>query len=203
MKGIVESVDSEKIVDTMTTAVDDHQSDNVICNHTVKRTDYLSWEEYFMGVAHMAALRSKDPVTQVGAVIVNQDKRIVGSGYNGMPTGCSDDILPWGKNSENFLENKSAYVCHAEMNAILNNIVGSIKGSTIYTVLFPCNECAKLIIQAGISEVVFQREKPKKMSTIASKRMFDMAGVRYRQFCSNRKISIDLSGDTACNIITP
>ncbi|EJW85839.1 dCMP deaminase [Wuchereria bancrofti] len=130
-----------------------------------------------MGVAHMAALRSKDPITQVGAVIVNQDKRIVGSGYNGMPTGCSDDILPWGKGSENFLENKSAYVCHAELNAILNKIVGSIKGSTIYTVLFPCNECAKLIIQAGISEVVFQREKEKKVNTIASKRMFDLAGV--------------------------
>lgn len=83
-------------------------------------------------------------------MIVNQDKRIVGSGYNGMPTGCSDDILPWGKDSENFLENKFAYVCHAEMNAILNNIVGSIKGSTIYTVLFPCNECAKLIIQVRL-----------------------------------------------------
>lgn len=88
---------------------------------------------------------------QVGAVIVNQDKRIVGSGYNGMPTGCSDDMLPWGKGSENFLENKSAYVCHAEMNAILNKIVGSIKGSTIYTVLFPCNECAKLIIQVSFA----------------------------------------------------
>ncbi|VDO29780.1 dCMP deaminase, putative [Brugia malayi] len=204
MTSVVGSIDNEcvKLTGTTTAAINGHQSDNVICNHAVKRNDYLSWEEYFMGVAHMAALRSKDPITQVGAVIVNQDKRIVGSGYNGMPTGCSDDVLPWGKDPENFLENKSAYVCHAELNAILNKIVGSIKGSTIYTVLFPCNECAKLIIQAGISEVVFQREKEKKVNTIASKRMFDLAGVRYRQFLSNRKISIDLSGDAAYNIVT-
>ncbi|VDN03979.1 unnamed protein product [Thelazia callipaeda] len=141
-----------------------------------KRENYLSWEEYFMAVAHIAALRSKDPVTQVGAVIVNQDKRIVGVGYNGMPNGCSDNLLPWKKGSD-FLENKSAYVCHAEMNAILNKIFYSTKGSTIYTVLFPCNECAKLIIQAGISEVVYQNERPQKVQTIASKKMFDMAGV--------------------------
>ncbi|VDK43804.1 unnamed protein product [Gongylonema pulchrum] len=103
----------------------------------------------------MAALRSKDPTTKVGAVIVNENKVIVGSGYNGMPTGCSDDELPWGKDSENFLENKYAYVCHAEMNAILNKISGSIRGATIYTVLFPCNECAKLIIQViFLSEII-------------------------------------------------
>ncbi|MCP9260228.1 Deoxycytidylate deaminase [Dirofilaria immitis] len=153
MNSTVESTDKgcEKLTDTVKKLLSNGRKFNsAICNHTIKRSDYLSWEEYFMGVAHMAALRSKDPITQVGSVIVNQDKRIVGSGYNGMPTGCSDDILPWSKNSENFLENKSAYVCHAEMNAILNKIVGSVKGSTIYTVLFPCNECAKLIIQVKL-----------------------------------------------------
>ncbi|VDM44726.1 unnamed protein product [Toxocara canis] len=112
-----------------------------------KREQYLSWEEYFMAVACLAAQRSKDPVTQVGAVIVNPDLKIVGSGYNGMPNGCSDDIMPWGKISDNPLETKYPFVCHAEMNAILNRNCESIKGSTIYTVLFPCNECAKLIIQ--------------------------------------------------------
>uniref|UniRef100_A0A0M3HQW6 Probable deoxycytidylate deaminase n=1 Tax=Ascaris lumbricoides TaxID=6252 RepID=A0A0M3HQW6_ASCLU len=157
------------------------KSELTVCDEDVrgrKREEYLSWEEYFMAVACLAAQRSKDPVTQVGAVIVNPDLKIIGSGYNGMPNGCSDDVMPWGKDSDNPLETKYPFVCHAEMNAILNRNCESVKGSTIYTVLFPCNECAKLIIQAGISEVVYKRDKPDKVEIIASKKMFDITGVR-------------------------
>uniref|UniRef100_A0A915C604 Probable deoxycytidylate deaminase n=2 Tax=Parascaris univalens TaxID=6257 RepID=A0A915C604_PARUN len=160
-----------------------------------KREEYLSWEEYFMAVACLAAQRSKDPITQVGAVIVNPDLKIIGSGYNGMPNGCSDDVMPWGKDSDNPLETKYPFVCHAEMNAVLNRNCESVKGSTIYTVLFPCNECAKLIIQAGISEVVYKRDKPDKVEVIASKKMFDITGVRYRQFHSKRQVFIDFGSE--------
>ena len=118
-----------------------------------KRTDYLSWDEYFMAVALLSAQRSKDPNTQVGACIINRENKIVGVGYNGFPIGCSDDKLPWDRKGD-FLATKYPYVCHAELNAILNSIPGNLKNCSIYTVLFPCNECAKLIIQAGISRVV-------------------------------------------------
>uniref|UniRef100_A0A0N5AZD6 Probable deoxycytidylate deaminase n=1 Tax=Syphacia muris TaxID=451379 RepID=A0A0N5AZD6_9BILA len=121
-----------------------------------KREDYISWEEYFMGVAILAAQRSKDPSTQVGAVIVNTDRRIIATGYNGMPNGCSDDILPWSKTNADPLENKYMYVCHAEMNAVLNRSSESTKNAILYTSLFPCHECAKIIIQVlGFLNVVF------------------------------------------------
>lgn len=161
------------------------------CQPESKRLDYLSWEEYYMAVACLAARRSKDPHMQVGAVIVNADKRIVASGYNGMPNGCPDDQMPWGKSDENPLNTKFPFVCHAEMNAILNKNCESTKGSVIYTCFFPCAECAKLIIQSGITEVVYMRIKSNKVSTIAAKKMFDLVGVKYRQFSSSRKIVID------------
>ena len=115
---------------------------------------HISWDQYFMGVALLSAKRSKDPSTQVGACVVNQDKRIIGIGYNGFPTGCSDDVFPWGKTDENSLNTKYPYVVHAEPNAILN-CTSNIKGATLYVTLFPCNECAKLIIQSGIKHIVY------------------------------------------------
>ena len=153
----------------------------------MKRQDYLSWDEYFMGIALLSSMRSKDPSTQVGACIVNEDKRILSMGYNGMPRCCSDDDFPWDK-KENALDSKYLYVCHAELNAILNCAVGSVRGCTVYTTLFPCNECAKAIIQSGITEVVYMSDKyADSDSVMASKRMFDTAGVKYRCYNTNGK----------------
>ncbi|MBQ1988843.1 MAG: dCMP deaminase family protein [Clostridia bacterium] len=159
----------------------------------MKREDYLSWDEYFMGIALLSSMRSKDPSTQVGACIVNADKRILSMGYNGMPRCCSDDDFPWDKN-DNPLDSKYLYVCHAELNAILNCAVGTVRGCTVYTTLFPCNECAKAIIQSGISEVVYMSDKyADSDSVMASKRMFDTAGVKYREYNSEGKnISLEL-----------
>jgi dCMP deaminase len=146
-----------------------------------KRTGYLSWDDYFMAVALLSAQRSKDPNTQVGACIVNPQKRIVGVGYNGFPTGCSDDTLPWCRDGD-FLETKYPYVCHAELNAVLNSVPGNLTGCAIYTALFPCNECAKVIIQAAIREVVYLSDKYADTDSVrASRRMLDQAGVICRQ----------------------
>lgn len=146
-----------------------------------KRKDYISWDEYFMGVALLSARRSKDPNTQVGACIVNPKNKIVGAGYNGLPAGCSDDEFPWEKEGE-FLHTKYPYVCHAELNAILNNIGMDLHGCRIYTALFPCNECAKAIIQAGISEVIYLSDKYAGQDVfIASRNMLNKAGVSCRQ----------------------
>ncbi len=140
---------------------------------------HITWDEYFMGVAALSSKRSKDPNTQVGACVVNADKRIIGIGYNGFPTGCSDDVFPWGKESKNYLETKYPYVVHAEPNAILN-CTSSLKDATLYVTLFPCNECAKLIIQSGIKHVVYASDKyHDENQSIASRRMFDAAGVTY------------------------
>jgi len=142
--------------------------------------DVLSWDEYFMGVALLSAKRSKDPRTRVGACIVNQDRKIVGVGYNGMPYGCSDDEFPWCSEGDS-LDIKYPYVVHAELNAILNAI-GNLKGCSIYTALFPCNECCKAIIQSGITEVVYLSDKYADTdSVIAGKRMLDAAKTKYRQ----------------------
>jgi dCMP deaminase len=152
---------------------------------TKKRDGYISWDEYFMGIALLSAKRSKDPGTQVGACIVNQQNKIVGAGYNGFPIGCHDDNLPWDKQG-NFLDTKYPYVCHAELNAILNNIGMSLQGCRIYTALFPCNECAKAIIQAGITEVVYLSDKYNGQdSAIASRKMLEMAGVHCRKVYSS------------------
>jgi dCMP deaminase len=159
-----------------------------------KRTDYITWDEYFMGVALLSGRRSKDPSTQVGACIVNQQNKIVGAGYNGLPIGCSDEDFPWEK-SGNFLDTKYPYVCHAELNAILNNIGMDLSGCRIYTALFPCNECSKAIIQSGIKEVIYLSDKYDGSDvSMASKRMLDTAGVTYRKVEVKRK-KIELSFD--------
>lgn len=125
-------------------------------NNTAKRRDYISWDEYFMGIAMLSAMRSKDPNSQVGACIV-RDNKILSLGYNGMPIGCDDDIMPWGREG-NELETKYMYVCHSELNAILN-AGKDLHGSTMYVTLFPCNECAKAIIQSGIKRIVYLDDK--------------------------------------------
>ena len=146
-----------------------------------KREDYISWDEYFMGVAELSALRSKDPHTQVGCCIVSKDHKILSMGYNGFPRGCSDDDFPW-KREGPPLENKYFYTTHSELNAILNYRGGSLEGSSLYVTLFPCNECAKAIIQAGIKEIVYDSDKyVNEPSTIASKRMLKSAGVMTRK----------------------
>jgi dCMP deaminase len=159
-----------------------------------KRTDYISWDEYFMGVALLSGQRSKDPITQVGACIVNNQNKIVGAGYNGLPIGCSDEEFPWEKQGE-FLDTKYPYVCHAELNAILNNIGMDLSGCRIYTALFPCNECSKAIIQAGIKEVIYLSDKYGGTDvSIASKRMLKTAGVLHRKVEVQRN-KIELSFD--------
>ncbi len=154
-----------------------------------KRQDYISWDEYFMGVAKLSGMRSKDPNTQVGACIVSEDNKILSMGYNGFPKGCSDDEFPWGREGDP-LENKYLYSTHSELNAILNYRGGSLDGAKLYVSLFPCNECAKAIIQAGIKTIVYDSDKyDGEPSVIASKRMLDASGVRYYKYQrTNREI---------------
>ena len=155
----------------------------------MKRTDYISWDEYFMGIAMLAARRSKDPSTQVGACIVDGNNKVVSIGYNGFPRGCSDDEFPW-ERSGDLLDTKYPYVVHAEPNAILNS-TSDLTNATLYVTLFPCNECAKLIIQSGIKEIVFVSDKYHDTeASTASRRMFDAAGVKYRQMDAP-KISLE------------
>ena len=147
----------------------------------MKRMDYINWDEYFMGIAMLAAKRSKDPNTQVGARIVSQDNIIISTGYNGMPKGCSDDVFPWDRDGQQDMT-KYPYVVHAELNAILNANGRDLRGSRIYVALFPCNECAKAIIQSGVKEVLYLSDKYADTPvTKASKRMLDAAGVKYTQ----------------------
>lgn len=153
-----------------------------------KRTDYLVWWDYFMSVAYITALRSKDPNTQVGACIVNEKNRIVSLGYNGMPNGCSDDDLPWSRTSTNPLETKYPFVCHAEMNAILNKTSFDLSGCTCFVLLFPCNECAKMIIQAGITRVVYISDKYNGDAKFkASRLLLEMAQVDLVQYTPKQK----------------
>ncbi len=147
-----------------------------------KRKDYISWDAYFMGVAKLSALRSKDPNTQVGACIVSQDNKILSMGYNGFPLGCDDDEYPWEREGE-LNETKYPFVTHSELNAILNYRGGSLEGSKIYVSLFPCNECAKAIIQAGIKMVIYDCDKyANTAATLAAKRMFRSAGVEFAPY---------------------
>lgn len=159
-----------------------------------KREDYISWDEYFMGVAVLSGKRSKDPNTQVGCCIVSQDNKILSMGYNGLPAGCSDDDFPWEREGDNPLSTKYVYTVHSELNAILNYRGGSLEGAKLYVSLFPCNECAKAIIQSGIREVIFACNKYEGSSAVkASMRMFDAAGIKYHQYRrSGRKIEISL-----------
>ena len=145
-------------------------------------TNHISWQEYFMSVAQLVAKRSKDPITKVGACIVNQQNKIVATGYNGMPNGIRDDLVPWTKEGP-FLETKYAYVVHAELNAILNCVLTDQTGCRIYVSLFPCSECAKAIIQSGIRHVIYLSDKhADKDGTKAAKKMFQMAGVLFEQY---------------------
>jgi dCMP deaminase len=158
-----------------------------------KRVGYISWDEYFMGVFTLSAQRSKDPNTQVGACIVSDDNKILSMGYNGFPNGVSDDEFPWEREG-NELDTKYPYVTHSELNAILNYRGGSLEGTKLYVTLFPCNECAKAIIQAGIKTVVYADDKyDGTPANTAAKRLFDAAGVRYYRYQhSGKKIEIDL-----------
>lgn len=155
----------------------------------------VSWDDYFMSIAFLSAMRSKDPNTQVGATIVNRDKRIVGIGYNGFPRGCSDDELPWDREAEDPLDTKYPFVCHAEMNAILNKNSADVNGCSIYVALFPCNECTKLIIQSGITEVIYLSDKYAHTTPAkAARKMMDMAKIKYRQHHpSQEQITINFS----------
>ena len=157
-----------------------------------KREDYISWDEYFMAVAKLAGMRSKDPNSQVGCCIVSADNKILSMGYNGFPRGCSDDRFPWARENPDPLKTKYVYVTHSELNAILNYRGGSLEGSKLYVSLFPCNECAKAIIQAGIRTVIYDDDKyDKKPSVMASKMMFQAAGLEFRHYIrSNRKLVI-------------
>lgn len=156
----------------------------------MKRKDYISWDEYFMGVALLAAKRSKDPNTQVGACIVDKNNIILSTGYNGFPYGCSDDDYPWEREGD---DTKYSYVVHAELNAILNARGKNLKDARIYVDLFPCNECAKAIIQSGISEVVYLYDKyAESRDTIASKKMLSSAGITLRRFIADQEqITLD------------
>ena len=151
---------------------------------SAKRSDYISWDEYFMGVAHLSGMRSKDPNTQVGACIVSPDNKILSMGYNGFPKGCSDDEFPWERENDNDRNlTKYPFVTHSELNAILNYRGGSLEGTKLYVSLFPCNECAKAIIQAGIKKIVYGSDKyASSDSTLASKRMLTAAGVSFEAY---------------------
>ena len=159
----------------------------------MKRKDYLSWDEYFMGLAILSAERSKDPNTQVGACIVDKNNRIVSIGYNGFVNGCSDEDFPWSREGD-FLETKYPYVVHAEQNAILNARGKSLEGCRIYVNLFPCHDCARNIIQSGIKEVIYLSDKyDGTKENIAAKKMLDVCGIKYREYKKkNKKIEIEL-----------
>ena len=148
-----------------------------------ERTDVISWDDFFMQVALSASMRSKDPNTQVGACIAGVDHRILSVGYNGTPHGLNDDEFPW-DSSNDPLHDKHSYVIHAEVNAILNyrGSLQDMQGATVYVTLFPCNECAKLLVQSGIGEVVYLSDKYcGTMPNLIAKSVFDKSGVRYRQ----------------------
>ena len=160
-----------------------------------KREDYISWDEYFMGVAKLSALRSNDPNTQVGCCIVSADNKILSMGYNGFPRGCSDDEFPWNREGLDPYSTKYFYTTHSELNAILNyRGGGTLEGSKLYVSLFPCNECAKAIIQAGIKTIVYDCDKYADTPSVrASKRMLNAAGVKYYMYQhSDRKVELNL-----------
>ena len=159
-----------------------------------QRKDYINWDEYFMGIAFRSAKRSKDPNTQVGACIVSQDNKILSMGYNGFPNGCSDEDFPWNRESADPYDNKYFYTTHSELNAILNYRGGSLEGSKLYVTLFPCNECAKALIQSGIRTVIYAEDRYASTSaTRASKRMLRAAGVEFYPYePSGRRIELDL-----------
>ena len=162
---------------------------------SAKRSDYISWDEYFMGVAHLSGMRSKDPNTQVGACIVSPDNKILSMGYNGFPKGCSDDEFPWEReNDKDSNLTKYPFVTHSELNAILNYRGGSLEGTKLYVSLFPCNECAKAIIQSGIKRIVYLDDKYKNSNNnIAARHMFRISGVETKKYeLSERPVTLNL-----------
>lgn len=164
---------------------------------TKKRTNYLNWDEYFMAITELSAMRSKDPSTQVGACIVSKDNRILSIGYNGAPNGFDDDEFPWSREGNN-LNTKYFYVCHAEMNAILNyrGSKKDLENARIYVDLFPCNECAKMIIQSGIKEVIYLNDKyADSDNNIASRTLFDKCKVKYHKLNLQKEINITLKNN--------
>ena len=151
--------------------------------------NHISWDEYFMGIAFLSSMRSKDPSTKVGACIVSKDKKVLSLGYNGMPTGCDDEVMPWGREGEDPLDTKYPFVVHAELNAILN-ANKDIRNSKIYVTLYPCNECAKALVQAGVKEVIYYEDKYKEtMSNKASSKIFALAGVKVTKY-EGRKMKV-------------
>lgn len=159
-----------------------------------KRQDYISWDEYFMGIAYLSAMRSKDPNTQVGACIVGKGNKILSMGYNGFPVGCSDDVFSWESEGADPLDSKYFYSTHSELNAILNYRGGSLDGCKMYVTLFPCNECAKAIIQCGITTLVYGCDKYADTPAVkASKKMLESAGVKYVKYeATRREVKIKL-----------
>ena len=158
----------------------------------MKTKKYIAWDQYFMGIAKISALRSKDPNTKVGCCIVNRDNKIVGVGYNGMPIGCDDHDFPWVRNSSSKLNEKYMYVVHSEINAILNRNSSHLENCKLYVTLFPCHECAKVIIQSGIREVIYEQNLYKNSeSTIAAMRMFKYANVKMTKY-KNLNSSINI-----------
>ena len=157
----------------------------------MKRESVISWDEYFMGLAHLSSKRSKDPSTQVGCCIVDTNNKVVSIGYNGFPTGCNDDTFPWDREGD-FCDTKYPYVVHAELNAILNSKL-NLNNCIIYVSLFPCNECAKAIIQSGIKEVIYSNDKYHDLDiSKASRKMFDAAKIKYRKV---NDIQITIKGE--------
>ncbi len=160
----------------------------------MKKQNVISWDQYFMGLAHLSAMRSKDPNTSVGAVIVDDKHRVVSIGYNGMPYGCSDDVYPWDREGD-LLDTKYPYVVHAELNAILN-AGRSLKDCTLYVSLFPCNECAKAIIQSGIKKIIYEDDKyADSETTRASKRMLQSANVELVRLDYRIDLTLNISKD--------
>lgn len=159
----------------------------------MKRSDYIDWDAYFMGIAILSSHRSKDPNTAVGSCIVSSENKILSVGYNGMPVGCSDDEFPWDRDGEP-LSTKYLFVCHAELNAILNYSGTNMQGAKIYTTLFPCNECTKALIQSGIREVIYLSDKYADTDSVrAAKKMMSTVNIKYREYKPlGRKIEFDL-----------
>ncbi len=165
-------------------------------NTVGKRQDYITWDEYFMGVAYLAAQRSKDPNTQVGACIVSEENKILSIGYNGFPNGCSDDEFPWERDADSNdpYHSKYFYSTHGELNAILNYRGGSLEGAKLYVTLFPCNECTKAIIQSGIRKLIYASDKYEKTPAVtAAKRMLKAAGVEFEPYkATGRQIVLEV-----------
>ena len=160
------------------------------------RKNYLSWDDTFIMIAQVIAQRSKDPSTQTGAVVVDEDNIVLGLGYNGWAKGVKEGHFSWSKdyglNKKDILNTKYPYVVHAEVNAILSSNK-SVKGAKLYCYLFPCSECTKVIIQSGVKEVIYEDDRQDQNSNnfAVSKKLFDLSGVKHRKYNSKKKLHIE------------